>query len=155
MAPVARRRIAPALLAIAAAVVLLVAGGALLIGLRSGSTTVDDVVAAPDAVETALALTPDGEAGSVRVVWSAEQERVALVGDELPDPGDDRAYQLWAIVGDTPVPAGLFELDGDAVRSTAALPGLGDGDLTAWGVTIEPARGSDQPTTPILFFAEA
>lgn len=145
-----RRRPVPLLLASAAAVALVVVGAA--IGLRGGTSGVDDVLAAADAVVTPLDLTPDGEAGTFRVVWSPGQDRVAVIGDGLPDPGADRVYELWAIVDGTPVPAGLFEVDDGAVRDVADID---DVDPVAWGVTIEPAAGSEAPTTPIVFFAEA
>jgi anti-sigma-K factor RskA len=36
-----------------------------------------------------------------------------------------------------------------------AVADIGDVDAAAWGVTIEPAGGSEAPTSPIVFFAEA
>lgn len=148
-----RRRFgSPAWLASAAAVVALVVAAAVFMTARGGSTSVDDVLAAPDAVATTLQPTPDGGVGSFQIVWSAEQDRVAVIANGLPEPGPDRVYELWAIVDGTPVPAGLFDPDDGTVRGTTRLD---DVDAAAWGVTIEPAGGSDAPTTPILFFAEA
>lgn len=144
-----RSRLAP-LLAAAAALIVIVVGAAVLV--RDGSNAVDDVLAAPDAVTTVLELTTDGEAGSFRVVWSAEQDRVVAIAEGLPDPGPDQAYELWAIVDGTPVPAGLFTTDDGAVRAVAEIDDI---EAAAWGVTIEPAAGSTAPTTPIVFFAEA
>lgn len=135
----------------AAAVAVLVVGAVVIVGQRGGAS-VDDVLAAPDAVVTTLALTSDGEDGSFQVVWSPERDRVAVIADDLPDPGADRVYELWAIVGDTPVSAGLFEPVDGSVRKAVDVD---DVDAAAWGVTVEPAGGSDAPTTPILFFAEA
>ncbi len=148
-----RRRFGPAAQILsAAAIVTLVIAAAVIVAVRGSSTSVDDVIAAPDAIATTLESTPDGGAGSFQVVWSAEQGRVAVFANDLPDPGPDRVYELWAIVGGTPVAAGLFEPDGGSVRATASIGGIA---AAAWGVTIEPAGGSDAPTTPILFFAEA
>ena len=148
-----RRMIRPRVgLASAAAVVLLVVGAVLLVGQRTGTSPVEDVLAAPDAIVTTLALTPDGETGSFQVVWSPERDRVAVIADDLPDLGADRVYELWAIVGETPVPAGLFDPEDGSVRDAVDID---DVDAAAWGVTVEPAGGSAAPTTPILFFAEA
>jgi anti-sigma-K factor RskA len=77
---------------------------------------------------------------------------VAVLAEDLPDPGADRVYELWAIVGDSRVPAGLFEPEDGSVREAVDID---DVDAAAWGVTVEPAGGSAAPTTPILFFAEA
>ena len=148
-----RRRPASALwLASAAAVVVLVVGAVALIGFRGGPSGVEDVLAAPDALVTTLQLTPDGDTGTFQVVWSADRDRVAVIANGLPDPGPGRVYELWAIVDGTPVPAGLFEPTDGLLR---AATGIDDVDAAAWGVTVEPAGGSDAPTTPILFFAEA
>ena len=139
-----------ALLASAAALLVLVVGAVLIIGQRGGTSPVEEVLGAPDAVVTTLALTPDGESGSFQVVWSPERDRVAVIANDLPDPGADRVYELWAIVDDTPVPAGLFAPDEGSVRRAVDID---DVDAMAWGVTVEPASGSTAPTTPILFFA--
>lgn len=149
----ARRRIGPrAVVASAAAVVVLIIGATVLLGQRTGTSPVDDVLAAPDAVVTTLLRTPDGDTGSFRVVWSPGRDRVAVIAEDLPDPGAGRVYGLWAIVGDTPVPAGLFTPDDGSLRTAVDIE---DVDAAAWGVTVEPAAGSAAPTTPILFFAEA
>lgn len=147
------RRVTGQMLAAAAAVavVLLAAGAMVLVG-RGGSSPVEDVLAAPDAIVTTLSSTPDGGPGTFQVVWSPERDRVAVIANGLPDPGADRVYELWAIVDDTPVPAGLFRPDEGGVRATSDLD---DADPAAWGVTVEPAGGSSEPTTPILYFAEA
>jgi anti-sigma-K factor RskA len=142
-----RRRLAPVnLLAVAAAFVLIVVGFVAVSALRDRGADVDDVVAAPDAVVTAL----DGTDGSFRIVWSAELGRAAVFGNDLPDPGADSVYELWAIEGDVPVPSGLFVPVDGTVREVTEV----DGSPAAWGVTIEPDGGSDAPTTEIIHFAE-
>lgn len=147
-----RRRYVPGgLLAAAAAVLALVVGAAALVGTRGGASPVEEVLAAPDAVVTALAPTADGGPGTFQVIWSAERDRVAVIANGLPEPGPDRVYELWAIVDDTPVPAGLFTPDDGGVRTAVDID---DVDAAAWGVTVEPSGGSSAPTTPILFFAE-
>lgn len=133
----------------AAAVVLLAVGAVLVVGLR-GASTVEDVLAAPDAVVTTLSATPDGRGGTFQVVWSAERGQVAVIANDLPDPGPDRGYELWAIDRDVPVPTGVLTPDDGSLRDAsdvAVRP-------TAWGVTIEPVGGSSAPTTPVLFFGE-
>jgi anti-sigma-K factor RskA len=65
--------------------------------------------------------------------------------------GAGQAYELWAIVGETPVAAGLIEHDGGDVRAVFEVD---ETDVGAWGITIEPAGGSDVPTPPILYFGE-
>lgn len=146
-----RRFSGTTLLGAVAAVGILVLGAVLFVGLRSDRSPVEEVLAARDARVTTLEPTPDGVGGTFQIVWSAERDQVAVLGSDLPDPGPGRVYELWAIVGDRPVPAGLFDPDDGTLRAAADVVV----DPAAWGVTVEPAAGSESPTTPILFFAEA
>lgn len=142
-----RRKLSiPTMLAAAAAIVI-VAVGAVVISGNRGNSDFDDVIAASDAVVTPL----DGGSGSVEVAYSADLDRVAVRGAGLADLAPDLRYALWAIADGTPVPAGLFE-PGDG--SVEFVTDLVDVTAQAWGVTIEPAAGSDQPTTEIIYFAE-
>jgi anti-sigma-K factor RskA len=134
----------------AAAVLALVAVGAVLVAGRAQTDRVDDVIAAADAVVTRL----DGDPGSIRVVWSATRDQVAVFGNGLPDPGRDRVYELWAITGGVPTPAGLFVPEGSTVRTVIDVDAVDQVDVEAWGVTIEPAGGSPAPTGEIIHFAE-
>jgi len=94
-------------------------------------------------------VTPlEGETGSIRIVWSDELDQVAIFGNDLPAPGDGKAYALWFVEADGVTPATLFGTDGDMVRF---VDDVEDIDPTAWGITIEPAEGSPQPTGEILY----
>ncbi|MEM7092267.1 MAG: anti-sigma factor [Actinomycetota bacterium] len=145
--PIVRR----ALLATAAAVVLL--AGVLVIPRLGGNATTDDVVSAPDAAVAVLAS--DTEAGSLTIVWSDEQDQVAIIGTELEAIDADSAYALWFLLEDGVAPAALFTPRPDGTISTV-IDVDDAGDLTigapvGWGITVEPAEGSPAPTTPVLF----
>lgn len=137
-------------LASAAAVALLVVAAVVIVGQRDGADDVDDLRAAPDAVARTLDVVA-GDVGSIEVIWSPTRGQVALVATGVATPGDGSVYELWAIAGGTPVPAGLFVPADGAIREVVDL---GDVDPEAWGITIEPARGSPVPTGDILYFAE-
>ena len=134
-------------LAAAAAVAIIAVGAVALIGSR-GSTGVDDVLAAPDAVTTTLA----GDSGNVQVIWSPERDQVALIGSGLPPAAPGFVFELWAIADGTPVPAGLFVADDGSIN---AIADVDDFEPEAWGITIEPEGGSLQPTSDIIYYAEA
>jgi anti-sigma-K factor RskA len=73
-------------------------------------------------------------------------EAVLSVG-HLPPPPAGKAYEMWVIVGDRTMPAGLLR------GSLAALirpvpPGA------SVAVSVEPAAGSPRPTGPLLLRAE-
>jgi len=135
-------------LALAAAAIVAVVGfvGGLQFS-RSGDAG-DDVLVAADAITLPL----EGSAGDARVVWSASEDRAVLVASGLGDPGEGNAYELWLIDADGANPTGLFTPDSDG-NVTIDLP-LDGRDPTAWGITIEPDSGSDQPSEPILLIAE-
>jgi anti-sigma-K factor RskA len=149
-----RRRPRPVMagLAAAAAVACFVVGAVVAGGVRQDGF--DSELAALVAEPGARLVQLDGEApGTITVAWSAD--RVAVVGAGLPDADPGRAYELWAIGADgTPHPMRLLEPARDgamqAVIDRADLPG----EAVAWGVTIEPAGGSEMPTTPVLYAAD-
>lgn len=68
----------------------------------------------------------------------------------LPAPGDGRAYQLWFLVGNDPVHAGTFEMQGDeAVMSSPTMPA----GTTAALVTIEAAGvATARPQGPVVLY---
>ena len=147
-----RRRFSAATVLSAAAAVALVAVGALVVVGNRGGSDFDDVVAAPDAQVVELAVQVEGEPGNFEVVWSPERDQVALRGIGVDDLDPELRYALWAIADGTPIPAGLFDAEGGQIAEVADL----DIDsVQAWGVTVEPAEGSDVPTPPIIFLAEA
>jgi anti-sigma-K factor RskA len=143
-------------LAAAAAVLVLVVGGASMYrdvaDERDRARELAAALAAPDARTVQLERTPaaDGDGGVLRVVWSPGADAAVVVGAGLPDPGDGRVYELWAIADDGPQPAGLFTPD-DEGRVERVLELTVDEPGGGWGVTIEPEGGSPAPTGDILF----
>lgn len=141
-----------AIVAAAAAAVLLIAGA--IVGLNWGGPAgwgaqreVQAIAAAPDAQTATL---PAEGGGDITLVWSEQLGRSAVQAADLPDVGDDRTYELWYIDASGATPAGTF----DPARGAAyvVLDGEFEPGLVV-GVTVEPAGGSDVPTTdPIAAF---
>lgn len=129
---------------VAAALVVVAVGG--LTALRSlRSNPLEEVVAAPDAVTVDL----EGGVGTLRVVWSAERDQVALIGDGLQDPGEGKEYQLWLLGEDgSAAPEGVFSPEDGRLRAVLTVA---DQDSAGWGVTIEPEGGSEVPTDPLVY----
>ncbi|MGW6061500.1 anti-sigma factor [Streptomyces sp. NPDC055189] len=99
------------------------------------------VLAAPDAKASTGRLT-DGATGTVVVAKSLNQ--AAFVAAEMPGPPSGKVYQLWFNDDGTMRSAGLM----DPARSTEAV--LLDGPVdqaSGIGITVEPAGGSDEPTS--------
>ncbi|MGD8192882.1 anti-sigma factor [Herbiconiux sp. P18] len=153
-------RPAGALAAVAAAAALFVGGGfvgsAIVNG--TGSSNVADSSAAELARITAAADVQRASVdvaggGTATVVWSNELGRSAVLAEDLPELPEGKVYEAWYIDSKGPVPAGTF----DAAASGTSWHVL-DGSLTAGdvvGVTVEPAGGSQQPTTEPIFAVQS
>ncbi len=138
---------------VAAAVVVVLLGFGAVIAFGGG----DDP--APDPTELAIAemrevpdvVTVDleGDAGgTVQVMYSAEEQRAMLVGEDLDDPSADHVYQLWTISGDQPTPSVVFTPTNGELAAEMEM----DFDPPeAWAITVEPTGGSPAPTGDIVF----
>lgn len=107
-------------------------------------------VTAPGSQATAIAGTEQQPAASGQLIHDPRASASVLVVSGLQPLPAGQAYQFWLIKGDTPIGAGLFEVDaqGRAILEVAstANPAVFD----AIGVSIEPAGGSPQPTGDIV-----
>ncbi|MET0716460.1 MAG: anti-sigma factor [Mycetocola sp.] len=106
--------------------------------------------AQPDAQRETVRLTNinDDKRVVATLVWSGELGQSALVVDGLASLSDEQIYELWYIGEDGATPAGTFNTTGtgDSWRILEGAMEAGD----AVGVTVEPAGGSEQPTTDPL-----
>ena len=103
-----RRRWMPVAAAAAAVAVLAGALVAVVGGDDDGGGEVAAVVEADDAVTTELT----GDLAGLRLVYSADRQAAALVGEGVPEPTGDDVYELWRIV-DTPERMDIFRPDDD------------------------------------------
>jgi anti-sigma-K factor RskA len=102
------------------------------------------ISAAPDAQVAGVEL---ADGGTANLVWSADLGRSMVTVDGLAALTPEQRYELWYINDDGARPAGLFSAEG---LHTAVLDGaMQEGD--AVGITVEPAAGSEAPTTTPLF----
>ena len=112
--------------------------------LQAQTDTIAEMLADPDAQVLTAPMSGGGEVSAL-----VSGGRVMLAASGMADPGDDQDYQLWAISEGTITSAGLIKpTDGSASALLDAAPG------TTLAVTLEPAGGSDQPTTEPLVAVE-
>ncbi|MFE3603384.1 anti-sigma factor domain-containing protein [Streptomyces sp. NPDC059096] len=102
------------------------------------------VLAAPDARVATGGLT-NGATGSVIV--SRSQDRAAFVASGMPKPPSGKVYELWYDDGGTMRAAGLLD---PTTGSTSVLMDGPLGGASGMGITVEPAGGSEQPTSAPL-----
>jgi anti-sigma-K factor RskA len=148
-----RQRWTGAAMAVAAAVVVIVAGTIVVGGddQPAYAAKLETVLVQDDARFVTLATTgSDAGAGSVKVAWSDELDSAVLLADDLPAAPAGKAYELWLIGADGPVPMNVLDRASDGqVRKVLDISTAPQ----AWGVTIEPDTGSPAPTGEILYSA--
>lgn len=112
----------------------------------SHSEIVASVIEAPDSQTVNNAVTGGGAA---TVIFSASEKASVVTLNNLPALPDTKTYELWLFDSTgTPHPAGVFvpPAEGSVTRLVADAE-----SSTGVALTVEPAGGSDAPTTePIL-----
>ncbi|MFJ5264780.1 anti-sigma factor domain-containing protein [Streptomyces sp. NPDC088387] len=111
---------------------------------EQGSDRIAAVLAAPDA-RTSAAKLSGGATGTV--VVSDSQDRAVFVVSGIASPPSGKVYQLWFDDDGAMRSAGL--LDAGRSDQTVLMQGPVDG-ASGMGITVEPAGGSEQPTSSPL-----
>jgi len=143
-----RSRSIPLLAAVAAAAAVIALGlGLWAVRLSSDldeARSALDILGDPDSRTVAL------QTGRGRLVVDPDG-RAVLVLNGLGRAPTGKTYEVWVVEGDVPAPAGLFPGSGEAelvdVQGT-----VDEGDVVA--VTVEDARGAEQPTPPLVVASE-
>jgi anti-sigma-K factor RskA len=141
-----------------AAAVALIAGGVVVTGnigeMQQQQASADKFAAIMTADDTEKVTTEVTGGGTATIAWSSDLESSAVKVSGVDSLPDNKIYELWYIGADGPRAAGTFDAD-DSGAAWAVLEGtLEEGDTI--GVTVEPAGGSQQPTTtPVVAVATA
>jgi len=92
---------------------------------------------------------PDMPPASAQVMWDPKASRGILTTERLPMTPEGQTYQLWALAGGVPMPAGTFSVDeqGCAQMKVPRLPS--DKRIDTFAITMEPAGGMPQPSGPM------
>ena len=96
-----------------------------------------------------LTASGDPEPG-IQLFWNRQQHRAIVHGYRLKAVPAGQAYQLWFIKDGKPVPSVTFKPEADGDASVGQIPVPSDGTVSAAAITVEPERGSAQPTSPIV-----
>ena len=89
--------------------------------------------------------------GANAEVASIHKNQIILVAKNMPSVPEDRTCQIWVIKGDVPKPSGLFQPDGN-MTAAPVTNSISKADVIA--VTVEPAGGSEKPTSDPVLLAE-
>jgi Anti-sigma-K factor rskA len=90
-----------------------------------------------------------------KLLWHPESKQGILWVSGLPPLPLEQSYELWAFVGDQPVPAGTFDAraDGATVIPISRQENLGEAPVK-FAVSIEPKGGVPKPTGTIVLVGE-
>jgi anti-sigma-K factor RskA len=97
---------------------------------------------------------PDMPPASGQVEWNPATGRGMMLAERLPQAPEGKTYQLWALAGGTPMPAGTFSVDAHG-RARMPVPTLpADKPVDAFAVTMEPEGGMPSPTGPMYLMGK-
>jgi anti-sigma-K factor RskA len=109
-----------------------------------------DIVAAPGARGVRLAGLGDAPAAAAQAYVDPGTRRAVFYASDLPPAPESKTYQLWFITDGRPVPAGVFDVDGQG-QATVLVEDVAPSDaIEAWAVTVEPVGGVPQPTGAVV-----
>jgi anti-sigma-K factor RskA len=96
------------------------------------------------------------ENAKAKLLWHPDTKRAILYVEGLPPLPLTKSYELWAFVGATPKPAGVFDArpDGAAVISLASLDAAAERP-TKFAVSVEPKGGVPSPTGAVVLLGES
>jgi hypothetical protein len=102
------------------------------------------ILGSPGTIEAGFGQGPKGK------VFVNPQRGILLIASNLPPAPAGKIYEAWVIPkSGKPVPAGLFQSDAaGAATHIHAGPVAADAQIVA--ITLEPAQGSDAPTSAPL-----
>jgi len=99
-------------------------------------------IAGASTTQRLVAFSGSGE-GELAVAFTPGESGAVLWGSDLPDPGQDKVYEIWMIQDGTPVPGGCFRPeDGNIALTVDANLGTTD----AMALTAEPAECPSSPS---------
>lgn len=106
----------------------------------------DALLDAPDLVSTRV----ESEGGGAATVsYSMQEQMIRVTPEDMDAPEEDQDLQMWIIDDDGAHSAGIMSAARASMVTDSAF-----GDGASLGVTLEPAGGSEEPTSEPLMVAE-
>ena len=88
-------------------------------------------------------------------MWWHREAGGFFIASGLPAAPTGKTYQLWAIAGGTPLPAGVFDVDPKGTAALRVQPLRGVEKVEVFAVTLEPAGGLPKPSGPMYLAGKA
>tara|TARA_R110002073_G_scaffold40547_5_gene115321 strand:- start:479446 stop:480240 length:795 start_codon:yes stop_codon:yes gene_type:complete len=94
------------------------------------------------------AISPDSYA---KVFWNKEEKLAYVDVAGLPEPPAGKVYQVWSLKLDPLTPTSMGTLDDFLTDDNKVFTLANVNDSEAFGITLEPAGGSEAPTLDQLY----
>jgi anti-sigma-K factor RskA len=108
-----------------------------------------DFILQPSTRQYQLTSSGDPQPG-IQLFWDEKKNTAIIHGYAIKQVPSGREYQLWFIRDGKPVPSVTFTPESDGHVKVERIQVPTGGAVSAAAVTVEPAGGSSQPTSPIL-----
>lgn len=109
----------------------------------------NQVVRAGDLREASVEVSAGGTA---TLLISSSEDAAVVKMNGVPAPPEGKVYQMWLIPKDGSAPVSQGLMDEKALSRPAVVQGISS--ATALGITVEPAGGSQSPTSPTVAAAQ-
>ena len=86
--------------------------------------------------------------GTASLTVSSSKDAAVVKMNGVPAPPAGKVYQMWLIPKDGSAPVSKGLMDAEALSKPAVVTGIGA--AASLGITVEPAGGSQKPTTPTV-----
>ncbi len=86
-----------------------------------------------------------------KVYWNKKAENIYLDAQGLPEPPRGKVYQVWSLKMSPLTPTSLGTLDDFTTDDNKIFSIPNPNDSEAFGITLEPAGGSETPTMDQLY----
>ncbi|SDE64118.1 Anti-sigma-K factor rskA [Pricia antarctica] len=93
-------------------------------------------------------VSPDSYA---KAYWNKEQRKVLIDAQGLPEPPDGMVYQVWSLKMNPLTPTSVGLLENFASDDNKIFTLNNPNESEAFGITLEPAGGSEGPTMEQLY----
>lgn len=87
----------------------------------------------------------------VNVFWDKDQNKAYIDAMGLPEPPEGMVYQVWSLKLDPLTPTSMGLLDDFSANETKIFSLDNPNESQAFGITLEPAGGSESPTMDQLY----
>ncbi|MCU1547213.1 MAG: anti-sigma factor [Arthrobacter sp.] len=133
------------LVGVAAAAVIALGGVGVGAYVANQNDPVSQVLQASDVKQATVEVSGGGKA---ILAVSPSKDAVVVQMDGVPAPPAGKVYQMWLIPKDGSAPTSQGLMDAEALSKPAVVKGIRT--AASLGITVEPAGGSQVPTTPTV-----